>query len=357
VADAPFRALVLEDDPDAARFLRIVLEQHGGMVVDVAVTADEAVGLLRAHSYDVMLSDIELPGRSGLDVLPEVRRIDPAIGVMIVTAYPTYDHAVTALREAADDFLAKPVAAEDLVTRATVLARRARERLSEHRERVLAIGAHPDDIEIGIGATMAAHAAAGDDLVFLTLSGGSVGGVASTRHSEAEAAAGVVGARLIHLDFDDTHLRMAEGLIGAVEDVVDDVGPDRIYTHGLHDRHQDHRAVHQAVEVAARQVPSLWCFQSPSSTVEFAPNRFVDVDGFVETKLRMLAAFASQSHRDYMQPDLVRATARYWSRFSPAAEVEPLETVRASETVARMDVRVGVEVAGQDAGPEHGSVS
>jgi LmbE family N-acetylglucosaminyl deacetylase len=223
------------------------------------------------------------------------------------------------------------------------LAERAQELAREGRARragttvqtVLAIGAHPDDVEIGVGATLAAHASAHDRLVILTLSGGAVGGETVVRHQEAQAAADVVGARLIHLDFEDTHLNPAGGVIAAIEEVVAEHVPDRIYTHSAHDRHQDHRAVIEAVQIAARRVPGLWCYQSPSCTVDFQPNRFIDVTGFVDTKLRMLAAYASQSHRDYMQPDMVRATARYWSRFSAAQDVEPLETVRAAVSVSQ----------------------
>ncbi|SFK46230.1 PIG-L family deacetylase [Cellulomonas sp. KH9] len=355
--DDPYTALVLEDDADALEFLRIALERHGGMVVDVATTAEDALAALQRRTYDVLVTDIQLPSISGLQMLPQVRALDPALSVMVVTAFPTFDNAVEALRRAADEFLVKPVTAAVVVERATELARRTRALRSTSRQRVLAIGAHPDDVEIGVGGTLAAHAAAGDDLVILTLSGGAVGGATSVRHSEAAAAAAVVGARLIHRDFPDTHLVPAEGIITAIEEVVAEVQPDRIYTHGPHDRHQDHRAVHEAVQVAARQVPNLWCFQSPSSTVAFAPNRFVDIDGFVETKLRMLAAFASQSYRDYMQPDAVRAASRYWARFSPAHDVEPLETVRASETVADASrVEAAPEVDWSRAGADHGPV-
>ena len=356
MVDDPFRALVLEDDPDTAEFLRIVLEQHGGMRVDVVGTTERALEALRASTYDVLVTDIQLPGRSGLELLPEVRRLDPGMAVIVVTAFATVDNAVGALREAADEFLVKPVPASVVVERALDLAARAREQRAEARQRVLAVGAHPDDVEIGVGATLAAHAAAGDEIVILTLSGGAVGGATPTvRHAEAAAAAAVVGARLVHLDFPDTHLDPASGVITAVEEVIADVRPDRVYTHGVHDRHQDHRAVHDAVEIAARQVPSVWCFQSPSSTVAFAPTRFVDVDGFIETKLRMLAAYSSQSHREYMQADIVRATARYWGRFSPAREVEPLETVRASEILAAdaSRVRAAPAVDGQRADLEH----
>jgi len=357
MADDPFRALVLEDDPDTADLLRIALERHGGMRVDVVGTAEDALATLARASYDVLLTDIQLPGRSGLSILSEVRALDPAMTIIVVTAYPTFDNAVEALREAADDFLVKPVTASTVVERATELAARARERRTHPRQRVLAVGAHPDDVEIGIGATLAAHAAAGDELVILTMSGGAVGGAASVRQAESAAAAAVVGAGLVHLDFPDTKLDPASGMITAIEDVVREFGPDRIYTHGAHDRHQDHRAVHQAVEIAARQVPNVWCYQSPSSTVAFAPNRFVGVDGFIDTKLRMLAAYVSQAHREYMQPDAVRATARYWGRFSPAQDVEPLETVRASETVADASaVRATPAVDGQGADAGHGAV-
>ncbi|MFE6969977.1 PIG-L family deacetylase [Isoptericola sp. NPDC057653] len=351
MSDDRFRALVLEDDPDAAEFLRIALERYGGMEVDVAGEADAALRMLRAAPYDVLVSDIQLPGRSGLEIIPDVRATDPTLPIMIVTAYGTVNHAVQALREAADEFLVKPVTASRVVERATDLAQRARKERASARQRVLAVGAHPDDVEIGVGATLAAHAASGDELVILTLSGGAVGGLVAARHDEALAAAEVVGARLVHLDFPDTHLDPAAGLITAIEDVIAEVAPDRVYTHSVHDRHQDHRAVNSAVQIAARQVPNLWSFQSPSATVAFAPNQFVDVDGFVETKLRMLAAYVSQAHREYMQPDVVRATARYWARFSPAREVEPLETVRASEALGHgTSVRARPAVDGQDSG-------
>lgn len=356
MADDRFRALVLEDDADAARFLRISLVRYGGMEVDVTTTTDEALAALRENTYDVLVSDIALPGRSGLEVLPDVHAIDPDLTVMIVTAYPTFNHAVQALREAADEFLVKPVSTEQVVDRATTLAKETRARRQAHHQKVLAVGAHPDDVEIGVGATLAAHAAAGDEITILTLSGGAVGGASDVRRAESRAAAEVIGAELVHLDFTDTQLGADPGLITAIEEVVFSFQPDRIYTHGIHDRHQDHRAVHAAVDVAARQVPNVWCFQSPSSTVEFAPNRFVAVDGYLETKLQMLAAYASQSHRLYMQPDAVRATARYWSRFSQAHEVEPLETLRATEHMQdTSSVRLGVAVEGQEAHGREGA--
>jgi LmbE family N-acetylglucosaminyl deacetylase len=274
-----------------------------------------------------------------------------------MTAFASVDYAVEALRRDADEFLVKPVSAATLVERLTALATegRVRRATAGSSDTVLAVGAHPDDVEIGVGATLASHRAAGDAVVILTLSSGAIGGDVQSRRHEALASAGIIGARLYLHDYEDTRLDPAGGLITTIEDLIREVEPTIVYTHSEHDRHQDHRAVRQAVDVAARRVPSLACFQSPSSTIDFRPSRFVPVDGFLEAKLQMLAAFESQSHRDYMDPDLVRATARYWSRFGTGQYAEPLEMVRAAAMLsgkARAAGVIGVpEVAHVD---EHG---
>ncbi len=114
-----------------------------------------------------------------------------------------------------------------------------------------------------------------------------------------------------------------------------EIQPTIVYTHSHHDRHQDHRAAFDATMVATRQVPLIACYQSPSSTVDFRPGRFVTIEGFMDLKLRLLACFDSQSAiRGYLEPDLVLATSRYWSRFGAGKHVEPLEIVREVVEVA-----------------------
>jgi LmbE family N-acetylglucosaminyl deacetylase len=343
-ANAPpdiWSALVVEDDPDAGAFTRTVLEKRAGMRVVLVKDADAALAALRAEHFDLVVIDVELPGRSGLQILPEVHRLAARVPVIILTAHNRVDYAVGALRGDVGDFLVKPVDVGLLVERATTLARDGREQRAANRTKiVLAVGAHPDDVELGVGGTLAAHASAGDQLVILTLSGGLVGGPAEERHKESRVAAEIVDAQLIHLGFHDTHLDPASGPISAVEDVVRDVRPDQVYTHSNHDRHQDHRAVYQAVQVASREVGDLACFQSPSSTVDFRPNRFMDISEHLETKLAMLRAFESQAQRDYMAEDVVRATARYWARFTTSRYAEPLETVRSTLRLPRAPGRL-----------------
>lgn len=333
--DEPW-VLVVEDDPDAAAYVRTVLERHGGMHAVVAGDANSALRELEARSFELIVSDIELPGESGLQMLPRARRLAPGVPVLVLTAHARMDYAVDALRKDVDDFLVKPVSVATLRDRAQALVEEGRRRRASGpgSQTVLAIGAHPDDVEIGVGATLAAHARAGDRVVILTLSGGAIGGSADARREESLAAAAVIGAQLVHLDFEDTKLNPADGVITEIERVVAGVRPHRIYTHSAHDRHQDHRAVNQATQVAARKVPNVACYQSPSCTVEFRPDQFQDVAEVLDVKLRMLAAYRSQAHRDYMAEDLVRATARYWSRFGTGRYAEPLETIRSSLTLA-----------------------
>lgn len=344
MADDQYKILVVEDDVDTAQYVRTVLERRGGMAVTVVHEPMSALAEVARTQFDVVLTDIQMPGMSGLELLDELRSRSSGTPVAVMTAFASVDYAVDALRRDADEFLVKPVAAATLLERIGALAAQGRQRRAAQgpQDVVLAVGAHPDDVEIGIGATLASHRAAGDSVVILTLSSGSMGGDIQARRHEALASAAIIGARLYLHDFEDTRLDPADGLITTIEETIREVQPSIVYTHTEHDRHQDHRAVRQAVEVAARRVPSLACFQSPSSTIDFRPTRFVPVDGFVETKLRMLEAFTSQSGRDYMDPELVRATARYWSRFGAGAFAEPLETIRAA---AMLRGRVGLVVA------------
>jgi CheY-like chemotaxis protein len=84
--------------------------------VDAAGDGDDALEAFDLQDYDVMIVDLKLPGRDGLTVLSEVRVKNPKAKVIIVTAYPSIDTAVEAMRRGAVDYLAKPFALERLET-------------------------------------------------------------------------------------------------------------------------------------------------------------------------------------------------------------------------------------------------
>jgi LmbE family N-acetylglucosaminyl deacetylase len=255
-----------------------------------------------------------------------------------MTAHASVDYAVTALRHAADEFLTKPIASAYLAARMTALAERGRaDRIAAAGQVILAIGAHPDDVEIGVGGLLAAHRAGGDSIVILTMSRGDRGGDPNDRQHESLASADLLDARLFLEDLVDTKIGPADPTVSIIERVVAEAAPSIVYTHSSHDRHQDHRAVHQATTVATRRVPTVACYQSPSATVDFQPNRFVPIDGFTDAKMALLACFASQSDvRAYLEPDFVLATARYWSRFGGGRSCEPLEVIRDTSGIGQV---------------------
>jgi LmbE family N-acetylglucosaminyl deacetylase/CheY-like chemotaxis protein len=324
------RVCVIEDDPDVALYMKTVLEKRADALVIAITNPQTAMASIAEFEPDLVLTDIQMPGISGLDLLSALRAKYPDLPVVVMTAHVSVEYAVTALRNQADEFLTKPVNSDDLVALVTRLAGEGRTKRSmQEPQVVLAIGAHPDDVEIGVGGILAAHRAAGNTVVILTMSRGARGGDADDRQHESLAAAELLGARLFLEDLEDTHINAADPTVSIIERVVAQVRPDIVYTHSSHDRHQDHRAVHAATLVATRQVRTLCCFQSPSSTIDFRPTRFVPIDGFTETKLALLRCFTSQADvRDYLEPDFVLATARYWSRFGGGTSCEPLEVVR-----------------------------
>lgn len=334
--DAP-RVLVVDDDPDVALLVRTVLERRAGCTVDVASDGLRAVEQAAAARPDVVVTDIEMPGLNGLELLAELRRSIPGVPVIVMTAHVSVEYAVSALRAQADEFLTKPLDNAALIETVQRLAAEGRDRQrGRAAETVLAIGAHPDDVEIGAGGILAAHAEAGDRITILTLSRGARGGDADSRQHESLAAAELLGARLFLQDLVDTEIPNNGTTVRLIEEVVGEVQPTIVYTHSGHDRHQDHRAVSEATVVATRRVPTVACYQSPSATIDYRPTRFVRIERFLERKLELLRCFDSQtSSRDYLSPEFVTATARYWTRFGGGTAVEPLEVVRESSELAR----------------------
>jgi two-component system, NtrC family, response regulator HydG len=333
--DGDVRVLVVDDDPDIAHFVRTVL-QKAGMTAVACVDPLEALAVAAREPFEAAITDIEMPGMSGLEFIGRLRELHPDLPVVVMTAHASVDYAVEALRRDADEFMVKPIRRDVVVatTQRVVELGRARRAKARHQT-VLAVGAHPDDVELGIGGTLAAHRSAGDQVVILTLSRGERGGKAGDRMGESMAAAELIGARLFMEDLEDTRISESDPTVSIIERVVAQVQPTIVYTHSAHDRHQDHRAVHRAATVATRTVPTFACYQSPSATVDYRPTRFVSIDGFTDTKLALLACFGSQAGiRGYMQDDVVLATSRYWSRYGGGRHAEPLEVIREAGAVA-----------------------
>ncbi len=127
------RVLVVEDEIKVARALEEGLTADGH-AVRLAHTGEEAFFLFSTDTYDLLLLDLMLPGRSGLEVLGAVRRSHPHVPVLILTAKDSIEDRVLGLESGADDYLVKPFAFPELLARIHALSRRGRvERLPRRR--------------------------------------------------------------------------------------------------------------------------------------------------------------------------------------------------------------------------------
>ena len=143
--------LLVEDKPELRAMLRKALDK-AGYTVDEAPDGTSAIDKVRNKRYLTVLTDLKLPGASGLDVLREARRADPMIPVILITAYGSVEDAVTAMKDGAFDFIQKPVDLEHLkllVARAARQQELLRENLllrEEYAERYgfpRIVGEHP----------------------------------------------------------------------------------------------------------------------------------------------------------------------------------------------------------------------
>jgi heavy metal response regulator len=117
------RLLVVEDEQKVANFLRRGLEQEG-YAVDVSHDGEEGEYLAENFDYDLVILDVMLPKRSGLEVLRRLRESKPNLPVLILTAKGTVEDRVTGLNQGADDYLVKPFAFAELSARVRALLRR-----------------------------------------------------------------------------------------------------------------------------------------------------------------------------------------------------------------------------------------
>ena len=123
------RILVVDDDESLRRVTQVQLEDEG-YAVTTAPNADEALHVLARNQQDLVLTDLNMPGISGVELLREIRSEYPDTSVILVTAFGTVDSAVEAMKVGAFDYITKPVNPDSL----RLIVGRALEHLSLREE-------------------------------------------------------------------------------------------------------------------------------------------------------------------------------------------------------------------------------
>jgi len=337
----PLRMLVVTAEDIVIAALRSVFGPIPTISVDTTPDDETATRMLAAHPYDLVTVDPDVT-TGGFALLKHVKNHFRWTATLLATRNQDPQFLRQAVKCRIDGLMFRrpdPATVNEFIEQCLLLAKAVNARRRRQQKRVLAIGAHPDDVEIGCGGALAKHHADRDVLRILTLSRGAAGGDVNIRAVEAQDAARLLNAKLEMANLRDTSITDGAETISIIEKAIRELQATHVYTHSLEDTHQDHRAVHAASLVAARGVPNVYCYQTPSSTVEFKPHRFVDITHFIEKKIDLIGAYKSQVDRmESIQPDVIVSTARYWGRFAGYVLAEPLRIVRQRDSGTALDL-------------------
>lgn len=213
---------------------------------------------------------------------------------------------------------------------------------SSKKIKIIAIGAHGDDIELACGGTLSKAIKHGHDVEMVIVTGG-----ASNDHNnitirgkkeakkEAEDAAKILGVSNLHiLGYKDTCVPYSVDLISELDEIISKFNPDIIFTHFIFDTHQDHiRTAHSTISAARRQNTILLyepINPSGQGYMPFRPQVYIDITETIETKINSLKAHQSQ-YVKYSDKwlDAVVARAKFRGFEMGADYAECFEVIRA----------------------------
>jgi LmbE family N-acetylglucosaminyl deacetylase len=197
---------------------------------------------------------------------------------------------------------------------------------------VLAVGAHPDDLELGVGGTLAQLSRAGARVVMAVLS---IPNNLKARRQEARRAAAILGCELRLLAAD--RCRRVEDLkshelVGMIDALVRELSPAAMFSHCLANLHKDHRLAYEACMASQRlSYFDLFCY-SPTSChtvdVAFHPHAYIDISDTIEAKMAAIGSHATQFSGRGLRTDRYRQASGLAGGLVGVDYAEGLEVVR-----------------------------
>jgi LmbE family N-acetylglucosaminyl deacetylase len=197
---------------------------------------------------------------------------------------------------------------------------------------VVALGAHPDDVELALGGTLARLAQAGARVVIGVMS---VPNDCDTRMAEARDSARLLGSE-VELIMKPAGRRIDDArhfeLVALADAFIKEYRPAAVFTHGPSEFHNDHVTVHDVVLATQRLGPfDLFCF-SPTMcrpvAVPFHPRVYVDITKTMDVKMAAIAAHRSQFGGRGLDMEMYRELGRLYGRMAGVTYAEGLDVVR-----------------------------
>ncbi len=176
---------------------------------------------------------------------------------------------------------------------------------------ILAIGAHPDDVELGCGGMLVRAARSGHQVFMCTVTRGGASGDPKERTEELFKSAKFIGAKDVLIgDFQDTKLNVGNELINFLEGYINKVDPDVILSHFHGDIHHDHRAVSTATLEAARFNSNVLAYEIPL-TRNFDPKVYYDISDVIDDKIELIRIYWSQRSKLYTKANAIKSLAEF----------------------------------------------
>lgn len=315
----------MEDAFDQALVVKAFLQSRGGFEVTHSQDGDHAARLLREEKWDLLITDLNLPGIDGFELCRIARGLDNPPPILAVTGYTGAHYQEEAFRAGAAELLTKPLDKDDFLAKVSELTGTAGLPSLTDRRVVLAVGGLVGDVEMGCGGTLLKEREQGTTVIIVPMcrdqmdpSGRSLDG--------AVKAAAILGARIVvdEVALDDTQRR-----VSLLERLIRDTRPAIAFIPSMDDGHPSRREAFRLASLLMDEVPEVLSYQTATTGMDFKPSRFEDVAEQMVQKMEALAAYqAAGASRLDLAPRMAQAFARYWGRFDRFGEVEAFEVFK-----------------------------
>jgi CheY-like chemotaxis protein len=344
------RILLVEDDLDQAYFVKFLLEDDGRYVVTHAQDGIRGTQLVTDRRWDLVITDLNLPGVGGLSVLEASLSTHPETPVLAVTGYTGPEYAQNALEKGATHVLIKPLQRDELLAKVDALisppAEPSESGLAGPPEpaaagtgtprRVLAVGLRPGDVEAGCAATLIRHRDLGDRVIVLTLTHGSPGEEGRRRSDDAKRAGREMGVRFFVGNAGSGGTPLDDDLRRLVTGAINELKPEIVYCPTPHHVNPGFAAVHDAVMEEGRRVDTIFAYDPGDASPQFRPGFFVPAGSALDEKLAVLGAFDA-ADGGYLDPELASVSAKFWARYAEDEAAEALELLRGRAPAGLLD--------------------
>ena len=192
---------------------------------------------------------------------------------------------------------------------------------SNMSNKIICLGAHPDDIEIGCGGTIKKFVLQNAEVYFIiatlggkvTLKNNDWKSIEDERVKESLNAAKFLGVKeVFFLNLPDTYIEHNGKTISAIEKYLNIIDPDLVFTHTKEDHHQDHKNLaFSTISACRRQKANILHYETPSTAQTFLPTIYSDISDTIELKIKAIKLFASQDEKIYVNPDAIKGLAKY----------------------------------------------